>query len=31
MKMIRSSYEFTLFDTDSIMWGGENDYYERLE
>ena len=25
------TYEFTLFDTDSIMWGGENDYYERLE
>ena len=25
------TYEFTLFDTDSIVWGGENDYYERLE
>ena len=25
------TYEFTLFDTNSIVWGGENDYYERLE
>ena len=25
------TYEFTHFDSDAIMWGGENDYYERLE